>query len=838
MEVLKNIHLFLFYLKSFKTVLIMNKLYSIILIFTLCSSFLFGQNPKDIKKIKKIAENHFSEENYISAYPLLKKMVLLSPEKSNVRYMLAICEMEYKKNYAASINLFEAIKINHNEGGYPNELHSLLGDSYHYEYQFDNAIKSYEAYKVLIKEEENLRTKVERKIEISQNAKLLYGQPQDYKLKNLWVRVNSSWKDYAPVISADETSLIFTSKKGGGINPEPDLNGNYYSDLYISHKNSANEWGYAKLIKRKVNSKYGDFSSCLTSDGQKLFIYRSNENNKDGTMFQTYLNGSSWDEPINFGPGINGVKFSKSLTISSDEQTIYFISEHESGLGGKDIYVSKKTNEGIWGEAKNLGVKVNTMYDEESPFIHPDGRTLFFSSKGHNTMGEFDVFKTVFDEGEWSTPENLGYPLNSTKDDLYFVLSANGKNGYYSSQRKDGYGKEDIYTVEMLNMNIPLTMIRGKILCKESLKPLDVRIKVKDVETGQFIRHIYRPNPETGKYLIILPPGKNYDMIISTDGYAPYKMNVFIPNQTEFYELYQTIYLKAIEMYGEKMAQGISVDNSFFKENGIITDLNEEYKRQQKRQLELQQLLNKIINASDSLSLKNMDEVVALNFKETHNTLNIDVSFNSLLAFIDQVFENTDSIALKHVNNIIERGFYTYAENNIYALNLDNPQDTLMITTTDFKQKKSINTSDSLDFGIVNSDVIKSTKNLKRDELFALGLKDSKYMKNILFDYKMVEVKTSYYQKINDLVQLYKDSPNSEIEITGHADSVGSKSYNEELSRKRVESVQVFLIKEGIPFNKIKSNWKGEMSPIKSNNSEKERAKNRRVEIVLIENID
>ena len=111
-------------------------------------------------------------------------------------------------------------------------------------------------------------------------------------------------------------------------------------------------------------------------------------------------------------------------------------------------------------------------------------------------------------------------------------------------------------------------------------------------------------------------------------------------------------------------------------------------------------------------------------------------------------------------------------------------------------------------------------------------------MKNILFDYKMVEVKTSYYQKINDLVQLYKDSPNSEIEITGHADSVGSKSYNEELSRKRVESVQVFLIKEGIPFNKIKSNWKGEMSPIKSNNSEKERAKNRRVEIVLIENID
>jgi outer membrane protein OmpA-like peptidoglycan-associated protein len=818
----------------------MNKLYPyiIILALSLCSSFLFGQTAKDIMRIKKIAENHFSEENYIAAYPLLKNLELVSNEKSNIRYMLAICEMEYKKNYAASINLFEAIKINHNKGEYQKELHNLLGDSYHYEYQFDNAIKSYEAYKVLIKNDENLIANIDRKIEISQNAKLLYSEPKDYELKNLWVRVNSSWKDYAPVISADETSLIFTSKKGGGINPEPDLNGEYYSDLYISHKNSANEWGYAKFIKRKVNSKYDDFSSCLTSDGQKLFFYRSSKNNKEGVMFQTYLNGSSWDEPIKFGPGINGIKFSKSLSISSDEQTIYFISEDESGVGRKDIYISKKTDEGTWGDAKNLGIDVNTIYDEESPFIHPDGKTLFFSSKGHNTMGGFDVFKTVFDGAKWSTPENLGYPLNSTKDDLHFVLSANGKNGYYSSVRKDGYGKEDIYIVGMPNINIPLTMIRGKILCKESLKPLDVRIKVKDVETGQFIRHIYRPNPETGKYLIILPPGKNYDMIISTAGYAPYKMNVFIPNQTKFYELYQTIYLKAIELYGEKIAQGISVDNSFFKENGIITDLNEEYKREQKRQLELQNLLNKIINASDSLSLNNMNEVVASNFEETHNTLNIDTSFNTLLAFIDQVFENTDSIALKHVNNIIERGFYTYAEENVYSLNVSNPQDTLMITKNDFKQNKSINNTDSLDFGIVKSDMIKSRKHFKRDELFALGLKDSKYLKVVLFDYEMVEVKSSYHQKINDLVQLYKHSLNNELVITGHTDNIGSESYNQELSKRRVEAVQNFLIKKGIPLNKIKVKWKGEMSPVKSNNSKKQRAKNRRVEIILIENID
>ena len=135
-------------------------------------------------------------------------------------------------------------------------------------------------------------------------------------------------------------------------------------------------------------------------------------------------------------------------------------------------------------------------------------------------------------------------------------------------------------------------------------------------------------------------------MIISTKGYIPYKMNVFIPNQKEFYELYQTIYLKAIELDDNRLVQGISVDNSFFKENGVITDLDEEYRREKQRQLKLQELLNKIINTSDSLSLNNLDDVVASNFKEKHNTMNIDSSFNSLLGFIDQVFEISDRITV------------------------------------------------------------------------------------------------------------------------------------------------------------------------------------------------
>lgn len=797
----------------------------IVFMFSLCSSLLFGQSEKEVNRLFKMAENHFSVGNYVSAYPLLKQLEEASTKKSAVRYMLAITEMKYKSNYAASINLFEAIKINYTQDDYPVELHNLLGYSYHVEYQFDSAIKSYKKYRTLIGKEENILKVINRKIETSKNAQRFFKSPENYELKNLWVRVNSSWSDYAPVISADETSLIFTSKRGSGMNSEPDFEGDYYSDLYIAKKNRANEWDYARLMDRKVNSNYGDVSSCLTSDGQNLYLYQTNKSNKDGSIYKTNLNGRSWTKPEFIGKGVGDIKFNQNVSISSDEQTLYFISENKSGSGGKDIYRSIKTKDGNWGEAENLGVKVNSEYDEESPFIHPDGKTLFFSSKGHNTMGGYDVFKTEFNGKEWSEPKNMGFPLNSTKDDLHFVLSANGQNGYFSSFRKDGSGKEDIYIVKMPDSNIPLTMIRGKILCSDLLKPLNVIIKVRDVETNEFIRHVYKPNPETGKYLIILPPGKNYDMIISTEGYIPYKMNVFIPEQKEFYELYQIIYLKTIEVDGEKLSQGISVDNSFFKEDGTISDLDEEYRKEQKRQLELQDLLNNIINTSDSLSLNNMDEVVATNFEEKIKTLNIDTTFDVLLGFLDQVFENTDSIALKHANNIIERGFYSYAEENTYSLNSSGNQDTLLISSSNFDFEGDKDQSKEKEFGT-----------LKREEhkdLSLLGLVDSKYLKNVLFDYKKWTFGSSYHQKLNALIKLYKASENNRITITGHTDNIGSKAYNEKLSKKRVESVKAYLLKKGIPKDKILADWKGELDPVKSNNSEKQRAKNRRVEIKL-----
>ena len=803
---------------------------TVLLIF--CSIFLFGQTPKEVKKIKNSAENYFSVENYDSAYFLLKKLQNITPNDNEVNFLFGWCELNYKKNYSSAISYFETVRINSSNKDIPIELYHLLADAYHFNYDFNSAIKYYDKYKSeLLKKETDHMQEINRKIKIATYANLQFTSPVDYVKINLGGNINSNKGDYAPVISADESTLMFTSRREGGINPELAADNDPYEDIYISQKESVDMWGKAQLMNNEINTFLHDATSAITADGQKLFIYRSNKSGKGGLIYESYLNGEEWETPIPLGNHINTKDWVTSITITSDEQTLYFTSDKKGGYGGKDIYISNKLDDGTWGVAKNLGETVNTVYDEESPFIHPDGKTLFFSSKGHQTMGGYDVFKTVFDNNtnSWSTPQNLGYPLNTTENDLHFVLSANGKNGYYTSVTKEGYGKEDIYQIIMPKTTIPLTMIRGTILCADSLKPLNVVIKVKDVETNQFIKHVYKPNPQSGKYLIILPPGKSYDMIITTEGYIPYKMNVFIPEQKEFYELYQTIYIKHVHPFNEKLGQGITVDNSFFNIAGSIVDIEAQKQLEQLRQGYLQKLLNDIINQSDSLSMNNMNEIAETNFDVTYKTISVNSTFNSLLNLVNQVFENTDTVALKHVNNIIERGFYTYAEKNIYFYgdSLAHLKDTIVVSTNDFKIVQPLNYTDTTFFGVgEKNDNFKHEKTNNFNQVTST---------TILFDFDKSLVKKEYDDVLNQLVEMYKEYPYMKFSITGHTDNIGSEKYNIKLSKERVQAIERFLKTKGVLSDKMNTEWKGENLPVNLNKNKQERAKNRRVEIRLIE---
>ena len=347
-------------------------------------------------------------------------------------------------------------------------------------------------------------------------TKFAFSQNVEFKIENLGSIINSEYTDYGAVVNADESILMFTSRreKSTGGKYEHYLN-EYYEDIYISY-NKNGKWTKPKNICKPVNTKVHDAVTYLSPDGRKLLIYRAYK--KDGNIYECVLKGDKWSKPRKLGDNVNTQYQESSASLSYDEKTLYFISARpENNIGGRDIYMSRwNEKQKKWGKAINLGPTINTKYDEETVFIHPDGKTLYFSSKGHNTMGGYDIFKSVFENSKWSVPENLGYPINTPDDDVSYVASANGKHAYYSSIKDDGLGKKDIYRITFIERapkQEQLTLLKdftGNELAVKSFvektenfdqvlfideKPIEKHIKIKDhqnfYETPDFFKKAY-----------------------------------------------------------------------------------------------------------------------------------------------------------------------------------------------------------------------------------------------------------------------------------------------------------------------------------------------------------
>src|SRR6185369_2288779 len=311
-----------------------------------------------------------------------------------------------------------------------------------------------------------------------------------------------------------------------------------------------------------------------------IFIGRATD---PGSLYQITKDGEGWSKPSELAGGINSPGLETTCSITPDGKTIYFASDRNGGRGGLDIWKTELKADGKWGLPVNLGPEVNTSANEDAPFIHPDQKTLFFTSDGHNTMGGNDIFKSILVSGKWTKPENMGYPVNTTANDNYFTLLADGKRAYFSSDRKGGQGAQDIYYIDMPEnaSTVPLTMVKGKILNAETGKPMPTKMYVIEKDSKKEIEFVYDPDPKTGDYLIILPPAKNYDIVIESEGFLPYTLNVNIPNQDYFYELYQQITLKTIKQFDVVVGQEVQVKNAFYDtQQDVKTDLRKTHEAQ------------------------------------------------------------------------------------------------------------------------------------------------------------------------------------------------------------------------------------------------------------------
>lgn len=494
---------------------------------------------------------------------------------AELNYKIGKCYLYSLQKKNAISYFVKAIKLNEKVA---NDIHFLLGRAYHYNYEFDKAIAEFQAFQKSVSPRDyvDYELLVKKQIDECNVGKQLLKDTANVKMENLGDAINTVNHEYSPIINADETMLIFTSRRTNTTGGEKDLKDNlWYEDIYISYKKDG-KWGIAQNPGKPLNTELHDASIGLSPDGQKLFIYRG-EN--AGDIFESELDGSEWGKPDALSNNINTDGQESSASFSFDGRTIFFTSNRDGGYGGRDIYMSKKGRRDRWDDAENLGAAINTPYDEDGVFMHPDGKTIYFSSKGHKSMGGYDIFKSVLTDGKWSEPENLGYPINTPDDEVLFTMSASGKHGYFSSFRPEGFGGKDIYMITFLEKKLlknidttlaiidtikpkeissQLTVLKGEILDEKGM-PIKATISITDNKTGEVIAN-FESNAKTGKYLISLPSGKNYGITVNAENFLFHSENFDIDESSLYKEITLNIPMKKAEV-GSK----IVLNNIFFE---------------------------------------------------------------------------------------------------------------------------------------------------------------------------------------------------------------------------------------------------------------------------------
>lgn len=340
------------------------------------------------------------------------------------------------------------------------DIFFYLGQGFQYSQKFDSAILCYDRYNRLLArsldyEKSKKTNEVNRRIFECHNAKVMMAEPVSVTIKHLGPGINSAYPDYAPAINADESLMIFTTRR-----PTENLNENvgedneYYEDIFYSQKVNG-EWTPAQNISGPLNNRYHNATINLSADGKEMLLYHDSNG---GDIFAAFLNpdGIAWTEPKEL-PGINTEYIENSASIAADGKTIYFTSNRPDGYGGTDIYVSTKDDKGRWTSIKNLGNLINTELDEDAVFISASGKHLYFSSNGHAGMGDQDIYRSTLNEEKqtWERPVNMGYPINSVENDIYFVLTGDEGYAYVSSVRDESLGEEDIYKIDIRNWRTP-----------------------------------------------------------------------------------------------------------------------------------------------------------------------------------------------------------------------------------------------------------------------------------------------------------------------------------------------------------------------------------------------
>lgn len=510
---------------------------NIIIIFMLLTLIpdAFSQKYPELNTRSGKAKKHYMEA--MSAFNLQNYNSVISNINSAIEYdslfveaWLLIADVySLQKKYNDAISAYrKALKIN--PEFFPNAWYLMAGNlqkSGKYKEAFD----AYNSALLNNRYPPEKRKLVETKRGECGYAMDLVAHPVPFNPENLGDSINSTDEDYVNAITADDGRLYLTVKEKK-YHAERDR-WVEEEDFYVSVQN-AGQWTAARNIGEPVNTPGNEGALCISADGMDMYFAGCNRPDGLGScdIYHAVRLGDSWSVPENTGRRMNTPKWDTQPSIAADGRTLFFASNRPGGKGTADLYVAVKDEIGVWGEAVNLGDSINTSEMEVTPFIHPDGQSLYFASEGHPGLGGFDLFVSrKKPDGTWSKPRNLGYPINTEADEMNLIVNARGNMAYLSSAKLGGFGKHDVYRFELPEQvrPEPVSYFKGIVFNSVNRRPVEAAFELIDLLSGETVVHSHS-EPVRGEFMVTLPSGRDYALHVSSPGYLFYSENFSIPD--------------------------------------------------------------------------------------------------------------------------------------------------------------------------------------------------------------------------------------------------------------------------------------------------------------------
>ena len=712
----------------------------------------------------KRGKKYYKYGAYDKAIADFKRAARMKKGNADVTYYLGLANLAGGDKKVALKNIEKVYQL---DPKLDKEIAYYLGLAYQYQYEFEKAIKVYTKYRDLKKKNANKATK---KIKECEFGMLTMQRNHNIEVVNMGETINSPYNDYTPLIAPNGRFLILTSNRKGSTGGLRMGDGSYYEDIYISHKRNGS-WTDPQKISPQINLKYHDAAGSLSPDGNSLFLYYERGG---GNIYEAKKTNNIWAEPIKLSDKINSVFWETSATITADGKTLYFSSDRPGGIGDLDIYKCTLDENGEWSTPQNLGPTINTRYSEDAPYISPDGNILYFGSSGHTGMGDSDIFYSKMVNGRFQEPVNMGHPVNSVYSDNYFSLSPDRKKGYYASLREGGMGEADIYEItfnEWPDGDKPIeTPAEEVIASNEEPEPV-VEEPVVEEPTEEVAT--VTEEPETVTEVEEEPVTETPAAVVTEE----------TPEPDPVVEVEETPVIA--ESTSEPVAPAEQV------EEATATYFDENFINEKKKIGGITVLKGKVVDAEDATPL--------------YATLKlVDNEANTVLAEITSDPNSGEfELIIPHGGNY---GVSTARPGYLFnSINFNLPENTDM---------PELDTHIILQKAQVGSKIV---------------------LKNIFFDTGKADLRTESLGELAQIKTLLADNPELSVQINGHTDNVGNNVYNKVLSKKRAQSVVDYLVSHDIEPLRVLAKGYGEERPLVSNDDERDgREINRRTEIEIV----